>query len=130
MYATDKCGSGKTRSEGSCHCESSHEKFIDPCLLLLNAQAPSHGYDLIERLKRYGFDAVDPARVYRRLRHLEDEGFLESAWSTETPGPARRAYRITKDGLDFLQTWPPAINRSIESYRSFIDDLAALKKGE
>jgi PadR family transcriptional regulator PadR len=131
MYQSGDCGSMKGHGEGSCSCESRHEKFIDPCLLLLIAQDPSHGYDLIERLKKYGFDGVDPTRVYRRLRHLEDCGFLESAWSTDTPGPARRAYRITKEGLDFLQTWPPAVQRSIESYKSFIDDLTALKnKGQ
>jgi PadR family transcriptional regulator PadR len=117
MYQSGDCGSMKGHGEGSCSCESRHEKFIDPCLLLLIAQDPSHGYDL--------------TRVYRRLRHLEDCGFLESAWSTDTPGPARRAYRITKEGLDFLQTWPPAVQRSIESYKSFIDDLTALKnKGQ
>jgi PadR family transcriptional regulator PadR len=127
MHQYGDCGGGKVHGEGSCHCESRHEKFIDPCLLLLIARDPSHGYDLIERLKCYGFEGVDPTRVYRHLRHLEDEGFLESAWSTETSGPARRAYRITKEGLDFLQTWQPAVTRSIQSYEAFLADLSAMK---
>lgn len=115
------CKSGECRDEhsekgGDCRCESRQDKFIDPCLLLLIAQNPSHGYDLVEKLKRYGYDAVDPTKVYRRLRRLEGESFLESAWSTETPGPARRAYRITEEGQDFLQTWLPAVQRSIDSY--------------
>ena len=125
------CKSGDCRDEhsdkgGDCHCESRQDKFIDSCLLLLIAQNPSHGYDLVEKLKRYGYETVDPTKVYRRLRRLESERFVESAWSTETPGPARRAYRITEEGLDFLQTWLPSVQRSIDSYRFFLDDLNAL----
>jgi PadR family transcriptional regulator, regulatory protein PadR len=126
------CESGGCKDEhsdkgGDCHCESKQDKFIDACLLLLIAQGPSHGYELVEKLKRYGYEAVDPTKVYRRLRRLEGERFLESAWSADTTGPARRAYRITEEGQDFLQTWLPSVQRSIESYRSFLDDLNALR---
>ena len=126
MCESNDCGCEETSSKGACHCEG-HDKFIDPCLLLLIAQNSSHGYDLIEKLERYGFTGVDPTKAYRHLRHLEQEGFLESAWSTENPGPARREYKITKEGLDFLQTWPQAIEKSIEAYKAFIVDLDALK---
>jgi PadR family transcriptional regulator, regulatory protein PadR len=126
MCESNACEGEKTSSTGACHCEG-HDKFIDPCLLLLIAQNPSHGYDLIEKLERYGFNGVDPTKAYRHLRRLEEEGFLESAWSADSPGPARREYRITKEGLDFLQTWPPAIQKSIEAYKAFVEDLNALK---
>ncbi len=120
------CHDSERGKSGDCHCESKQDKFIDACLLLLIAQESSHGYDLMEKLKKYGFDSVDPTKVYRRLRRLEREEFVESAWSTETSGPARRAYRITEDGMDFLQTWLPSVQRSIDSYRSFLDDLTKL----
>jgi PadR family transcriptional regulator, regulatory protein PadR len=126
MCESDDCGCEETHNRGACHGEG-HDKFIDPCLLLLIAQSPSHGYDLIDKLERYGFSGVDPTKAYRHLRRLEEEGFLESAWSAETPGPARREYKITKEGLDFLQTWPPAIEKSIESYKAFVEDLSGLK---
>lgn len=32
--------------------------LISPCLLLLLAEAPGHGYELMERLKPLGFDWV------------------------------------------------------------------------
>ena len=128
MCKSDDCHTGKRHSSGSCQCGSRHDNFLDPCLLLLIAQDPSHGYDLVARLKRYGFEGVDPTRVYRRLRRLDDEGFLESAWLTENPGAARRAYKITEEGLDFLQSWPASIAAKIDSYRSFIDDVGALAR--
>ncbi|MCX7026439.1 MAG: PadR family transcriptional regulator [Spirochaetes bacterium] len=122
-----KCESEKVAGEKGCRC-GGHSHFIDPCLLLLIAQTPSHGYDLVERLGRYGINEVDPTKAYRHLRHLEAEGFLESAWAAETPGPARREYRITKEGLDFLQTWPLVIQKSIDAYGAFVEDLKNLNK--
>ncbi len=122
-----KCEGEKASSQKGCRC-GGHSHFIDPCLLLLIAQNPSHGYDLVERLERYGIKDIDPTKAYRHLRHLEAEGFLESAWAAENPGPARREYCITKEGLDFLQTWPPVIQKSIEAYKAFVEDLGKLKK--
>jgi PadR family transcriptional regulator, regulatory protein PadR len=117
-------------TEGGCHCEAHQDKFIDAVMLLLIAKDPSHGYDLIERMKRYGFDSVDPTKVYRRLRKLESDGFLESKWVTETAGPARRAYSITKEGTDFLFTWKPLAQKTLEAYHVFIEDLNGLYAGK
>ena len=124
----DKCkGRGRT-ADGGCQCEAHQDKFIDAAMLLLIARDSGHGYDLIERLKRYGFDPVDPAKVYRRLRRLESDGFVESKWITESAGPARRAYSINKEGLDFLLTWKPAAQKTIDAYRAFIEDLGGLHR--
>ena len=39
--------------------------FLRPCLLLLIAEAPSYGYDLLVRLGELGFRHVDPGMLYR-----------------------------------------------------------------
>ncbi len=41
--------------------------------------------------------------VYGLLRRLERHGFIYSRWSVEESGPARRIYRITEEGLDYLE---------------------------
>lgn len=112
--------------DDGCQCEAHQEKFIDAAMLLLIAKDPSHGYDLIEKLKSYGFDSVDAAKVYRRLRRLEADRFLKSEWITVTSGPARRAYSITQEGVDYLLTWKPVAKKTLDAYKGFIEDIDSL----
>lgn len=82
-------------------------RFVEPCLLLLLHRDDSHGYDLLERLKEFGFaeDTVDSSVVYRSLRQLENQGFVTSTWDTEGGGPPRRVYQITPEGDQYLAWW-------------------------
>src|SRR5438094_3914189 len=86
-----------------CRCDGGQPKnFARPCLLLLLAEAPAHGYELIERLRPFGFDLSDPASVYKTLRVLESDSHVSSEWELSTRGPARRVYSITADGRELL----------------------------
>jgi len=113
-------------AEGGCGCEGHQDRFIDAAMMLLIARNAGHGYDIVERLKEYGFDAVDSTKVYRRLRRLEADGLLTSQWLSDTAGPARRAYTITAEGTDYLLTWKPTAERTLSGYKAFIRDLDGL----
>jgi len=95
--------------------------FIQPWLLLLLAQSPAHGYELMERLEQ-GEDApaVDPGFLYRTLRQFEEEGLLRSTWDTSGGGPARRVYEITDEGLEYLHAWVVNIRRTRERLSRFL----------
>lgn len=86
--------------------------FIRPCLLLLLAERPSHGYDLLERLGSLGVHETDPGRLYRTLRAIEREGVVRSHWDTSGSGPARRTYELTGEGLEWLHAWAGALAES------------------
>lgn len=77
--------------------------FLRPSILLLLKQDPSHGYTLIEDLRREGFidDDLDPAVVYRYMREMEDQGLLVSDWDMAGGGVPRRVYRVTPAGEAF-----------------------------
>lgn len=79
--------------------------FLRPCLLLLIAEKPSHGYDLMERLDEIGYQRAEPGGLYRTLRLLEQEGLIRSNWGSSEVGPRRRTYRLTGDGMDWLHAW-------------------------
>lgn len=79
--------------------------FLRPCLLLLLAEEPSHGYDLLERLLDLGIEQTDPGGLYRSLRSMEQEGLVRSWWEPSDSGPARRTYTLTEEGLDWLHAW-------------------------
>lgn len=84
--------------------------FLRPCLLLLLAETPSHGYDLLEKLAELGLPTADPGGLYRVLRSLEREGLVSSRWETSAAGPARRTYEVTDEGQEWLHAWAGALS--------------------
>lgn len=113
-----------------CRCDGGQPKnFARPCLLLLLAEAPAHGYELIERLRPFGFDLSDPASVYKTLRLLENDGHVTSEWELSTRGPARRVYSITSDGLEMLQAWAHTLAKNREIISLFLGRVAILSAG-
>ena len=78
------------------------KNFLRPCLLLLLREQPAHGYELLERLRPLGFYRDDPGRLYRALRALEGEGFVQSSWEPSDTGPDRRTYELTRAGMEHL----------------------------
>ena len=101
-----------------CRCEGGQPKnFARPCLLLLLAESPAHGYELIERLRPFGFEMGDPASVYKSLRQMEAEGLVTSNWELSSRGPARRVYALSADGRDLLEAWA----HTLEANRAILD---------
>jgi poly-beta-hydroxybutyrate-responsive repressor len=98
-------------------------------LLLLLAEAPAHGYELIERLRPFGFDLSDPASIYKTLRLLEGDGHVTSEWELSARGPARRVYSITDDGHDMLQAWAHTLAKNREILSVFLGRLTDLSAG-
>jgi Transcriptional regulator PadR-like family len=58
-----------------------------------------------------------PGTVYRTLRQMEKNCDVESAWDTNTNGPARRMYSITDAGEAHLELWI----ESLKQYQSTVD---------
>ena len=99
-------------------------RFLEPCVLLLLKQGESHGYDLTEELKQFGFDRVpaDSSVVYRTLRRLEASGLVASNWDTDSAsGPPRRVYRLTEEGERFLALWVADLEETERVLRHFIE---------
>ena len=51
-------------------------RFLEPCLLLLLREDATHGYNLLDALRQFGFvpGSVDTSVVYRILREMEQAG--------------------------------------------------------
>jgi poly-beta-hydroxybutyrate-responsive repressor len=94
--------------------------FIRPCLLLLIAEQPSHGYDLLERLGQIGVTAIDPGGLYRTLRSMDREGLVTSSWEVSKVGPARRTYQLTDEGREWLHAWAGALRESRNIVSAFL----------
>lgn len=107
----------------NCQCNGGQPKnFLQPCLLLLLFQQPSHGYDLLDRLtqSRLSIGAPDPAAVYRTLRQMEHDGLVISRWDPSKHGPRRRTYELSSEGEDLLHTWAHSIRQNREVLTRFL----------
>jgi PadR family transcriptional regulator PadR len=102
------------------------KNFLRPCLLLLVAEQPSHGYDLLEQLGELGFRRADPGGLYRALRAMEQEGLMRSSWEMSDVGPARRTYRLTEEGEDWLHAWAGALRQSKSTLAAYLHRYDAL----
>jgi PadR family transcriptional regulator PadR len=116
----------KSRS-GEFHCKVERvPNFAAPRLLLELAKKTCHGYELIERLAQEGNPTPDPGNIYRMLRSFEENGLVCSTWETQDSGPARRVYKITDQGLEFLQAWSATIHQTHQSLSRFLSDYETL----
>lgn len=104
--------------------------FLRPCLLLLLREQPAHGYELLERLRAFGFHRSDPGGLYRVLRTLETEGFVRSAWEPSKAGPDRRIYELTRAGGEELYrraTMLAGVREAVDVFLSRYEEFVALR---
>lgn len=94
-------------------------RIVEPMMLLLLADAPTHGYGLLERLDaEFGVRGLPPQTVYRALQGMEERGWAEADWDVEgAQGPPRKVYRITESGRLALDAW----SSEIEDLRRMLD---------
>ena len=69
-------------------------------LAALSAAGPSHGYAVIEEIKRRSGGAFDlpEGTIYPAVHRLEQAGLLSSRWMTAESGRRRRVYTLTRTG--------------------------------
>ena len=116
----------EAESVDTCRCDGGQPKnFARPCLLLLLSEAPAHGYELIERMRPFGFEVGDPASTYKTLRQMERDGIVSSEWELPSRGPARRVYALTSDGRDLLDAWAHTLERNRAVLDGFLARFAA-----
>ncbi len=104
--------------------------LIAPCLLLLLAEQPSHGYALVDRLREFGFADGSPGSLYRELRRLEDGGLAHSYWeASQTRGPARRVYELTPAGRRALNACADGVVDLTHTLEDFLARYRAVGRG-
>jgi PadR family transcriptional regulator PadR len=129
MCGTSSMGPDEGQPENrpfNCNCQhftvsARPGRFLQPCLLFLLLEQPSHGYGLMERLGEFGLAEADAGGMYRMLNRLEDEGFVTSTWETEGSGPARKEYRVTPAGVELLHSWAKAIRHNRKYVDKFLE---------
>lgn len=97
---------------------------LDLLLLATVRSRPSHGYAIIEAIRRTSdgeFDIPESA-MYPALHRLEHEGLVSSEWS-EVGGRRRRIYRITRRGRKALGERQQAWQRTVRGVGGVLGEV-------
>lgn len=95
--------------------------YMRTCLLLLLADGPSHGYELLQEVRALGIDAADPGGVYRALRAMAHDELVTSWWEPSELGPARRTYLLTDAGREALEVAMETAQRTARQLDALLD---------
>ncbi|WP_163337488.1 PadR family transcriptional regulator [Desulfopila sp. IMCC35008] len=97
--------------------------FLQPCILLQLNDQDKHGYELLLGLGQFMEDAeeYDPSIIYRLMKDMEVNGFVNSYEGDTSRGPRRKMYHLTEEGRLQLERWVVDLKRSREE----IDRLLA-----
>jgi len=118
MLHMNPCGCGQR----SCWHEYPERGWIQFLILRVLYENPTYGYKVLEALKEksLGSYRLETGSMYTLLRRMEGAGLLESEWErSETAGPDRRVYRVTKRGTEALRSGLKSILRR----KALMDDL-------
>jgi poly-beta-hydroxybutyrate-responsive repressor len=91
--------------------------ILTPFVLLAVSMQRAHGYVIEDYLRAFGVFGITMSTLYRTLRQMEKDGFLESTWEPGPTGPARRVYTITDAG----HAWLDSSATLLDAYRQTID---------
>ena len=101
--------------------EARPKNWLMPVTLVMLREHSSYGYQLMEHLIEFGFEALNPGTLYRTLRKMERDGLCESKWETASGGPARRMYSITDAGEAYLELWVESLELYQKSMNTFFE---------
>jgi DNA-binding PadR family transcriptional regulator len=77
----------------------------DAVILQLLSLKDSYGYEVYKAIIEITGEAYElkEATLYASFKRLEKDGRIESYWGNETLGGRRKYYKITADGLSYLE---------------------------
>lgn len=95
--------------------------YLRVVLLVLLADGPTHGYELLEQVRAAGIRLADPGALYRTLRAMEQRRDLESWWEPSSSGPLRRTYLLTSRGREALVAEMQATRATVDLLGEVLD---------
>jgi len=95
--------------------------LLNLAILSLIKDKTVYGAEIHRVLKEKFYVEAPKPVIYGLLRKMEYFGFITSKWDVEGGGPARRMYKITEEGLEYLN----GSLKSLKDAKKIIDLILA-----
>ncbi|HEY5889902.1 MAG TPA: PadR family transcriptional regulator [Acidimicrobiia bacterium] len=92
---------------------------LDMCLMSIIDEEPSYGYEMVAKLRRRGLDLASEGSIYPLLSRLQKQGAIEGYLVQSSEGPARKYYRMSREGKKTLAQW----REDWSGFRSSVDSV-------
>jgi PadR family transcriptional regulator PadR len=96
--------------------------LLDIVVLNLLQREPSHGYEMVQKMKRIEGLQIREGNIYPVLARLETDGFVTSYSQPSTDGPPRKYFKLTESGQKALED----MNRHWEL---LLESIRQIRKG-
>ena len=92
---------------------------LEGCILRIISVRTTYGYEIMEHLKKNGFEEISEGTIYPLLLRLEKQGSIRSSLLPSPLGPKRKYFTITDSGRryleSFIQCWDK-IHRAVNKF--------------
>lgn len=78
---------------------------LEGCVLSIIGQKESYGYELVQALRRAGFENMTGGTVYPLLQKLEKQGYLTTTVKPSSDGPDRKYFQLSDTGQAYLASF-------------------------
>ena len=97
--------------------------LLDIVVLNLLNRGPSHGYEMVQTMKRIEGLQMREGNIYPVLARLEMDGLVTNYSQPSTDGPPRKYFQLTQEGQRALEN----MNRH---WDQLISSLESIRKGK
>lgn len=82
---------------------------LEGCILKIIEHNQTYGYEIADKLQKYGFSEISEGTIYPLLLRLEKNGMISSIKKESAYGPKRKYYSLTDAGCreikEFYAIW-------------------------
>lgn len=78
---------------------------LEGCILKIISLRTTYGYEIMEHLKKMGFEELSEGTIYPLLLRLEKQGGICSTLLPSPLGPKRKYFTITPSGREYLKSF-------------------------
>ncbi|MCM8900037.1 PadR family transcriptional regulator [Caldicoprobacter algeriensis] len=89
---------------------------LELCILYQLKDKELYGYEIMKTIQEQFSDVYDGS-IYAILRRLNAEGYTHTYTKDSPSGPARKYYRITPAGIDYLRRMIAEWQKMVEGVR-------------
>lgn len=95
--------------------------ILEGCILKIIGDGETYGYEIVERLREFGFRDVNEGTVYPLLIRIEKNSWVTHIKRDSPQGPKRKYFQLTQEGRaevqEFKNQWSQlqhTVNRILE----------------